>query len=174
MLNDGRDPLTGLYSRQFLEDLLPREISRAQRHGNAVGLAALDLDAPARNPRSGWKPSDAELCEFGYLLQLRMRAEDVACRVGARNFVLIMPGITSAVLPRRMIELRATLERYYAEKTRRFRGGPVITLAIASFPEDGLTARGLMKTLRDALGRSRSTAGLAPASNPAVETGRII
>jgi diguanylate cyclase (GGDEF)-like protein len=160
-LNDARDPVTGLFNRLYLDDILPREINRARRHGSSIGLAALKLEVVSSDDRSTRKPGDALLCDFGYLLRLQLRAEDTACRVDAGDFILVLPGISAADLPRRAVELRGSLERYYAKKVKRFRGEPVFKLAIAAFPEDGLTARGLLGTLREALDRSCSPAGLA-------------
>jgi diguanylate cyclase (GGDEF)-like protein len=157
--NDARDPITGLFNRQYLEDALPREIDRARRCGHSLGLAALALeikhgDQPAR------EPSDVLLWEFGYLLQLHLRAEDIACRVHAHEFVVVMPGIDSAVLARRAVELRGALERHYTGYRVEFQGPLVITAVIAAYPRDGLTAPSLIEHLSAVLGRARVTAGL--------------
>ena len=38
------DPLTGLWNRRGIDNLLPRELSRAQRQGNGATLMLLDVD----------------------------------------------------------------------------------------------------------------------------------
>lgn len=171
-LNDTRDPQTGLFNQRYLDEILPREISRAQRQGTSVGLGAIEIDFQTPPQRTVRPANEPLLWELGYVLQLHLRAEDTACRVGAGEFVLILPDMPPLTLARRLMEVRATLERHYDVRKRGPRGGLAsITLATATFPEDGLTARVLMQSLRDALERARMTAGLAPTDqSPLMET----
>ena len=159
--NDARDPVTGLFNRQYLEDALPREVSRARRRGQSIGLAALSLEIKTTIDRPARVPSDVVLWEFGYRLQLQLRAEDIACRVGAHEFVVVMPDIASTALACRTVELRGLLERQYAGDGNDLGGWAVITPAIAAFPQDGLTAQAVMRHLSAALERARATAGLS-------------
>jgi diguanylate cyclase (GGDEF)-like protein len=160
-LNDARDPVTGLFNRLYLDDALPREISRARRHGLSIGLAALEVGiGSATGPRR--EPDDALLWEFGYLLQLNLRAEDIACRAGVRDFVLILPGMPPDMLARRMVQMRSVVEGYFADRKIRYGGQLVIMLAVATFPEDGLTAHALRQALSQALDHARSLAGELP------------
>jgi GAF domain-containing protein len=39
-----RDALTGLYNRRYLEEVLAREVRRAARAGQSLGLLMIDLD----------------------------------------------------------------------------------------------------------------------------------
>src|SRR5258706_2584957 len=39
-----RDPLTGLYNRRYLEETMRRELPRARRMGESVGVIVLDID----------------------------------------------------------------------------------------------------------------------------------
>src|SRR5260221_3479831 len=39
-----RDPLTGLYNRRYLEETMGRELPRARRMGESVGVIVLDID----------------------------------------------------------------------------------------------------------------------------------
>jgi PleD family two-component response regulator len=39
-----RDPLTGLNNRRYLDETLPRELSRAKREGHPLALIMIDLD----------------------------------------------------------------------------------------------------------------------------------
>lgn len=39
-----RDPLTGLYNRRFLSEVLPKELPRAERYGHALSLLIVDIN----------------------------------------------------------------------------------------------------------------------------------
>src|SRR5260370_28830575 len=39
-----RDPLTGIWNRNALFDVFPRELSRAEREGNQLSIVMLDID----------------------------------------------------------------------------------------------------------------------------------
>ncbi len=88
-----RDPLTGLYNRRYLEETLERELHRADRHDTSLGLILLDIDHfKTFNDTFGHAAGDSLLRNVGALLQSYTRHEDIACRYGGEEFVLILPG----------------------------------------------------------------------------------
>jgi len=87
-----RDSLTGLYNRRYLDDLLERELARAQRNGCRLGVLMLDIDRFKEvNDIHGHQVGDAVLREIGKLLNNSIRRGDFACRYGGEEFVLIVP-----------------------------------------------------------------------------------
>lgn len=107
-----RDPLTGLYNRRFLSDALEREQSRARRQTIPVGLIMLDIDHfKILNDSYGHEAGDAVLQEFGKYLRQQMREEDIACRYGGEEFLLVLPGADREACAARMEMLR----QYVAE-----------------------------------------------------------
>ncbi len=102
-----RDPLTGLYNRRYLDETLPREVARARRAGAPIGVLLADLDHFKRiNDTYGHAAGDAALQAVAVVLRSCIRAEDIACRYGGEEFLLVLPG---AELP--MLLVRATLIR---------------------------------------------------------------
>lgn len=102
-----RDPLTGLFNRRYLDESLPRELARAARRRAALSLLIVDIDHFKRiNDCFGHDAGDAVLAQVGALLGARLRGEDIACRIGGEEFVLIMPDATAAAAARRADALR--------------------------------------------------------------------
>ncbi len=96
------DALTGIGNhRAFRQDLL-RELSRAERHQEALTLALLDVDDfKIVNDRDGHLHGDRVLASLAELLTT-LRAEDRAYRVGGDEFAIILPQ-TSAEAARHTI-----------------------------------------------------------------------
>jgi diguanylate cyclase (GGDEF)-like protein len=143
-----RDPLTGLFNRRHMEETLDREVSRAQRHGTTIGVMMIDLDHfKAFNDRYGHEAGDGALRALGELLRQSARGEDIACRLGGEEFVLVLPGISAEHAGRRADQLREkiNLERFSDEQGRALRLSA--SFGVAVFPEHGPT---IDKTLRAA------------------------
>ncbi len=87
-----RDPLTGLYNRRFLTEVLQREIERAKRYGHPLALIMADVDDfKLVNDRYGHLVGDAALRRVAEALQGSVRAGDYVFRYGGEEFVLVLP-----------------------------------------------------------------------------------
>ena len=61
-----RDALTGLYNRRYLEEVMDREVRRASRAAQSLGVLMIDLDHFKRfNDTYGHDAGDAVLREIG-------------------------------------------------------------------------------------------------------------
>lgn len=86
------DPLTGALNRRGFDEACRREVSRAQRNGNPVAVAHLDLDDFKRlNDAHGHAVGDRALVCLVDVLRRSMRPTDVLCRFGGEEFVLLFP-----------------------------------------------------------------------------------
>ena len=89
----GTDKLTGLYNRQFLDELGSREIARARRQGSALTAALIDADKFKHiNDTYGHPAGDAVLCGLGPAIKRVLRATDILARYGGEELVLLLPG----------------------------------------------------------------------------------
>lgn len=87
-----RDPLTNLYNRRYLFEVLAREVKRAQRYRHPFSVVLLDLDNFRRvNNVFGHMRGDAVLKGVGELLLRNLRACDFVFRYGGDEFLLLLP-----------------------------------------------------------------------------------
>ncbi len=86
------DPLTGLYNRRTLDEVLPVEFARAQRYGHPLSLIMIDLDDfKLVNDRYGHPAGDQVLEETGALISNNLRQHDIGLRYGGDEFTIILP-----------------------------------------------------------------------------------
>jgi diguanylate cyclase (GGDEF)-like protein len=86
------DPLTKLFNRRYLEKSLERESTRCKRRNKNLGVIMLDIDHfKFFNDQYGHKIGDDVLRELGGYIKKMVRKEDIACRYGGEEFMLILP-----------------------------------------------------------------------------------
>jgi diguanylate cyclase (GGDEF)-like protein len=147
-----RDELTTLFNRRYMEDSLDREIRRAIRDGQALGVLMLDLDHFKRlNDAFGHAAGDFALRLVGQFLQANVRAEDIACRFGGEEFVVILPKANAEDTRRRAEALRLGIRSLRAEH-----GGPTfptltMSIGVAAYPQHGATGESLLRAADEAL-----------------------
>jgi two-component system, cell cycle response regulator len=147
-----RDPLTNLFNRRHMEETLERELGRARRLRVALSVLMLDLDHFKRfNDRAGHPAGDAMLRELASLLQARTRREDVACRYGGEEFILILPGMTLEIARRRGEELRQAVGDFHMSYQGQPLGRITLSVGVACFPEHGTTGEELLGAADEAL-----------------------
>jgi diguanylate cyclase (GGDEF)-like protein/PAS domain S-box-containing protein len=166
-----RDPLTGLFNRRYMEETLERELRRAGRRGTPVGLVMFDIDHFKRfNDANGHLAGDALLRALGEFLQASFRGEDIVCRFGGEEFVLILPEAPVEAIVRRSEALRERVKVLHVPYRGALLGGVTISLGVAGFPEHGGTVDELLAAADGALydakasGRDRVVARTAKAS----------
>ncbi len=104
------DHLTGIGNHRAYKDRFAREASRANRHGESLSLALLDVDDfKVVNDRDGHLHGDSVLVTLASLLA-GLRAEDGAYRVGGDEFALILPHTSLGEAKESMERLRRTLQ----------------------------------------------------------------
>jgi diguanylate cyclase (GGDEF)-like protein len=86
------DHATGLYTRNFIEQQLGREIARAQRQNLSLSLATIHLDEFAEmSSRYGLSATDMALKELARRLKKACRGSDFAVRWATDDFLLVLP-----------------------------------------------------------------------------------
>jgi diguanylate cyclase (GGDEF)-like protein len=91
------DPLTGLLNRSGFQVAANREHAIAQRTGNPLTLAVIDLDGFKQiNDQRGHLVGDRLLADLGRSWSERLRAGDILARHGGDEFVLLLPATSPA------------------------------------------------------------------------------
>ncbi|HEY7677737.1 MAG TPA: diguanylate cyclase, partial [Candidatus Methylomirabilis sp.] len=151
-----RDPLTGLFNRRYMEEILEREVRWGERKFRPVGVIMLDIDHFKQvNDTFGHDAGDAVLREVGAMLQAKVRAVDVACRYGGEEFVLILPEASLENTRRRAEQLREAAKRHHISHEGKAIGQVSISLGAAVFPDHGATAEAVIRAADAALYRAK-------------------
>ncbi|MCP4404073.1 MAG: diguanylate cyclase [bacterium] len=145
------DLLTGLYNRRYMQEALEREAHRAERRKMSVEIIMLDIDHFKNfNDTYGHDAGDLVLRELGQFLYNNTRGEDIACRYGGEEFLLILPGASLEDSTQRAESLRLgaqELQISYQGKSLHI----TISLGVASLPEHGATANDVVRAADAAL-----------------------
>ena len=106
-----RDPLTGLYNRRYLEETLDRELHRSRRQKAPLGVVMMDLDHfKDFNDTFGHPAGDALLTALATVITTGIRSEDIACRYGGEEFLLVLPGASLETTRERAENLRQAVQ----------------------------------------------------------------
>ena len=86
------DPLTGLWNRGAILNLLRRETELHQRTGSALGVMMIDLDHFKEiNDSFGHLIGDTVLQEVAHRLRTAVRSYDYIGRYGGEEFLILLP-----------------------------------------------------------------------------------
>jgi diguanylate cyclase (GGDEF)-like protein len=153
------DPLTGLQNRRGFEESFAAEVERASREGRELAVLLGDLDHfKALNDELGHPAGDAALVRVGQLLLSGMRRPDAVARTGGEEFALLLPAAGGEMAWAIAERMRSAVEEAFG----RDRVPLTISLGLASYPKDGVTADSLLAAADQALyaakqlGRNRS------------------
>lgn len=152
------DPLTGLHNRRFLFETADRELNRAARRNQRLGLLMMDLDHfKSFNDEHGHDVGDFILSEFGRLLRIITRGEDVSYRYGGEEFVVLIPEADDKAVLEVAERIRTKVrEHNFLFKNQTY--GPItISIGVAIFPENGDAVELLIKHADNALYNAKKT-----------------
>lgn len=147
-----KDPLTGLYNRRYLDEVLERETARALRSKSSIGLIMLDIDHFKQfNDSYGHGAGDLLLATIGRFLAARARRGDICCRLGGEEFGVVMPDSTVELARHRAEQLRGGIGKMRVD----YRGYPLGTITcsagVAAFPTHGQSWEGVFQQADAAL-----------------------
>jgi diguanylate cyclase (GGDEF)-like protein len=92
-----RDPLTNLFNRHYLNEVIDGEFDRADRYGREITLMMVDIDGFRRvNNTLGHLKGDLVLQRVARVLQESVRVADSVIRYGGDEFLILMPETTDS------------------------------------------------------------------------------
>lgn len=153
-----KDPLTQLYNRRYMSDSLEREFARSRRSQWELSVIIIDVDHFKRyNDEFGHDAGDKVLKELAEFIRLNMREEDIPCRYGGEEFLLIMPGISQEEATQKAEELREGVKRMNIRHQGKRLGNIAISAGVASYPHCGECEATLFKSADQALYQAKES-----------------
>jgi diguanylate cyclase (GGDEF)-like protein/PAS domain S-box-containing protein len=146
------DPLTSLYNRRYLDEVLQREFARAGRSRASIGIVMSDIDHFKRiNDTFGHDCGDEVLRRVARTLSSHVREGDVVCRYGGEEFTIILPGASLDQTRKRAEQIRESIGRLEISHGDAAVGPITMSFGIATFPDHGQTPRPVVKAADEAL-----------------------
>ena len=147
-----QDSLTGLANRRHMEEILQRQFHRLMRYETQCSLIMLDVDHFKNfNDTYGHEMGDFVLQELGRYLKKNTRGEDLACRFGGEEFIIIMVNTSTDRAFRKAEKIRAeiadTLSIPHDSGTIHF----TVSCGVATAPVHGRNIKELLKSVDNAL-----------------------
>jgi diguanylate cyclase (GGDEF)-like protein/PAS domain S-box-containing protein len=151
-----RDPLTGLYNRRYLEEMLEREINLSGRTKAPIGVIMIDIDFFKKlNDTFGHEAGDTALRSLGGLLRSQVRGSDHACRYGGEELCVILPNATLEDTVRRAEVIREGARSMDLVHQGRSIGRLTLSLGVCAFPTHGTTGEELLSAADLALYKAK-------------------
>jgi diguanylate cyclase (GGDEF)-like protein len=149
-LNAVTDPLTGLYNRRLFGEAFEKELNRARRYGQPLGLVILDLHRFKEvNDKHGHPRGDEVLRAAATTLKKALRTSDSAFRIGGDEFALLLPQTDAA----QALALSRRVGTVFEESIAHLQMGVSVSMdhGVATFPQDGDHADQLIRVADERL-----------------------
>ncbi len=151
-----RDPLTGLFNKNYLMDTMEREIHHATRKKHSLGIIQYDIDDfNLINKNYGYEAGNKLLIAFAGIMQATFRGHDITCRMKDNRIIQILP---EASIKNTLIKAE-DVNKWINELSVKYKNHtlPAITVSIgiAAFPDHGENSDELIQAVDSALYRSK-------------------
>jgi diguanylate cyclase (GGDEF)-like protein len=147
-----RDPLTNLYNRRYLIDFLPRELSRIKREDSNLIVVMMDIDDFKKiNDQYGHEAGDEVLQLIGQALNDSFRANDMACRFGGEEFLVVMSNVDIKISMQRLEKFCELIKNKTITYQEQALSPITFSIGIAQAPEHGLSVDQLIEAADRAL-----------------------
>lgn len=138
------DPLTGLLNRRALEERMSDLVPGGGRNPERFGCLLFDIDHfKSINDRFGHDHGDQVLQAVARLLRSEVRSDDIVCRWGGEEILVVLRRCDRHQVMLRAEALRAAIEGLYDDET-----GTVhrvtASVGVACFPDNGETVKAVV------------------------------
>lgn len=147
-----RDPLTGLFNRRHMIDSLRRSLATLGRGNETVAIVAIDVDHFKRfNDNHGHDAGDMVLRAVAAALAELCDRDELACRIGGEELMILLPGFGADAAMARAEEMRAAVEAVTVRYGEKALPRVTISLGVALAPVNGRLPQDLLRAADDAL-----------------------
>jgi len=160
------DPLTGLHNRRLFGETFEKELNRARRYGQPLGLVTLDLHRFKEvNDKHGHPRGDEVLRAAAATLKKALRTSDSAFRIGGDEFALLLPQTDST----QALALSRRVETVFAEMLQPLQLSVTVGMdhGVAIFPQDAEHADQLIRIADERLYQRKHANHGTPANGTA-------
>jgi len=150
------DALTGLYNRRYLDEMFPAMLEEAIQQNRTLCVCMLDIDHfKMFNDTSGHGAGDQVLMLIGGLLKDSFRGNDIACRFGGEEFILILTdtNLSNAIL--RLEQIRTKVKDAKLSFQNSVLPAVTISIGIAEAPMHGESVADVIHKADEALYRAK-------------------
>jgi diguanylate cyclase len=111
--DNGRDPLTRLFNRRYLDTVMRHETASSLKNGVIFGVIEIDIDFFKKiNDTYGHDDGDRVLVQLAEILTNEVRAGDFIFRLGGEEFLIILGDVTDKVLHSVAEKIRLTVSHF--------------------------------------------------------------
>jgi diguanylate cyclase (GGDEF)-like protein len=141
------DPVTWVYNRRYVSDAIEQELVRCGRYAKALSVVVVDIDGFGQfNAQYGQSMGDRLLRSAAISLAEAVSPPEIVARLGDDEFAVLLPETNRAGAVSVTTRLLASLAQVSVFGDD---GSPEplkASVAIVCFPEDGASARDLLKS----------------------------
>ncbi|CAM2745530.1 TPA: diguanylate cyclase [Legionella pneumophila] len=153
-----RDVLTGLYNRRYLNEALDRELNRCARKSLSLAVLMLDIDHFKQfNDKFGHEAGDMVIQAFANVLRQVTRKEDIACRYGGEEFILIIPEIDLEAALQRAQSIHDAVSRIHLRYGGNALTQITISIGLTMYPAHGNDMQDLITAADNALYEAKNS-----------------
>lgn len=135
------DPLTGLTNRRYFTTQINQAIENAEKKNHMLAVMYIDIDKFKRiNDSLGHDVGDQLLKQFANRLKEHVREEDVLCRIGGDEFLILLNGLKDKKIALEIVSrLHKAFQVPYLIDNQRIVA--TSSIGIAMFPENGIDSK---------------------------------
>jgi len=146
------DPLTGLYNRNELENILVRELHRASRYHHDLSVFMLDIDHFKEiNDTYGHSTGDKVLCRIALFVSRGNSGGCYGGRFGGEEFVIVLPETSAPRAKELAIRLCNNIAAHSVKNESGEEIKMTVSIGVASFSENANTPGRILQTADSAM-----------------------
>jgi diguanylate cyclase (GGDEF)-like protein len=152
------DSLTEVYNKRYFYERLIEEIHRSERYSFTFSIAMFDIDDfKLFNDTEGHLAGDMALKEIANIAHKSLRSNDIICRFGGEEFVVLMPQTDKEEAFIVAERIRNNIKEFLTRTWEKFPYESVtVSIGVSSFPEDGKDGESLIHNADLALYKAKA------------------